>query len=267
MARGRRLQGGNAGGAVRIGDTVRRQTGPWTPAVHRLLQHLHDRGFHGAARPLGVDDRGREVLTFLPGETIGNRRPWPAWVHSDAALVEVAGWLRRYHDAVADFTPTPDAIWREGGRWRQGLIIGHNDAAPYNAAWTDGRLTGFFDWDFAGPVTRDEDLAFTAFAWVPLHSRERVAQEGFTAFEDRPRRLRLFLDTYRWAGAIDDFVTIVQARITTAADGIARIAATGDLVYQRMLDTGIDIALREATIELNDFRTDQSTWRRLMCAQ
>ena len=67
--------------------------------------------------------------------------------------------------------------------------------------------------------------------------------------------MRLFLDTYRWAGAIEEFVTIVQARITTTADGIARIAATGDPAYQRMLDDGIDAALRAATIELNDFRT------------
>jgi hypothetical protein len=39
------------------------------------------------------------------------------------------------------------------------------------------------------------DLAFTAFGWVPLHARHVVAAEGFTAFADRPRRLRLSLDT------------------------------------------------------------------------
>ena len=38
------LDGGNAGGAVRVGDTVRRAAGPWTPAVHALLAHLADHG-------------------------------------------------------------------------------------------------------------------------------------------------------------------------------------------------------------------------------
>jgi thiamine kinase-like enzyme len=35
----------------------------------------------------------------------------------------------------------------------------HNDAAPYNACWNGDGLVGFFDWDFAGPGTRDWDLA------------------------------------------------------------------------------------------------------------
>jgi hypothetical protein len=53
------LDGGNmSGGVVRVGDTVRRPAGPWTPAVHALLDHLHGVGFHGAPRPLGLDDRG-----------------------------------------------------------------------------------------------------------------------------------------------------------------------------------------------------------------
>jgi hypothetical protein len=62
------LGGGNmSSGVVRVGDTVRRPAGPWTPAVHALLTHLHEAGFGGAPRPLGIDDRGREVLTFMPG--------------------------------------------------------------------------------------------------------------------------------------------------------------------------------------------------------
>jgi hypothetical protein len=54
------LSGGNVSdGVVRVGDTVRRPAGPWTPAVHALLTHLHDAGFDAAPRPLGLDDRWR----------------------------------------------------------------------------------------------------------------------------------------------------------------------------------------------------------------
>jgi hypothetical protein len=42
-----RLPGGNLGGAVRVGDTVRREAGPWTPGVAALLQHLESVGFTG----------------------------------------------------------------------------------------------------------------------------------------------------------------------------------------------------------------------------
>ncbi len=67
------LTGGNVSdGVVRVGDTVRRPVGPWTPAVHALLTHLHEVGFRAAPRPLGIDGQGREVLTVVPGNVV-----WP----------------------------------------------------------------------------------------------------------------------------------------------------------------------------------------------
>lgn len=118
------------------------------------------------------------MLSFLPGNAVGTSRPWPAWVRSDDALVQVARWLRTYHAAVVDLDPPVDAVWREGGQWRPGLIVGHNDAAPNNAAWGDqGQLIGFFGWDFAAPVSLEWDLSFTAFAWVPC-TRHLVQTRG-----------------------------------------------------------------------------------------
>ncbi|WP_020670813.1 hypothetical protein [Amycolatopsis nigrescens] len=52
---------------VRIGNTVRRPTGHWTPAVHALLDRLAAAGFTGSPRAHGFDAEGREVLDFLPG--------------------------------------------------------------------------------------------------------------------------------------------------------------------------------------------------------
>lgn len=191
------------------------------------------------------------MLSHLPGNTVGVRRPWPSWVHSDVALAQVARWLRDYHAAVADFVHAADAVWREGGQWQPGLIVGHNDAAPYNAAWDDqGQLVGFFDWDFAAPVSLEWDLAFTAFAWVPLHARHVVEAEGFTNFGDRPRRLRLFLTHYGWAGDLEAFLQTVQTRVLASADGIERTADHGDPAYQRMLAAGVADSLRTAAAQL-----------------
>ena len=251
-----KLTGGNTGGAVRIADTVRRAAGPWTISVHSLLRHLDRAGFTQAPRPLGFDEYGREVLSFLPGNTVGTRRPWPGWVHSDDALVQVARWLRRYHAVVADFVPAAGAVWREGGQWQPGLVLGHNDAAPYNAAWDDhGHLIGFFDWDFAAPVSVEWDLAFTVFAWVPLHARHVVEAEGFTDLADRPRRLRLFLDHYGWSGDLEAFLQVVQARVLASADGIERTAARGDSAYQHMLEVGVADSLRTAAAQLEQDTT------------
>jgi hypothetical protein len=247
------LDGGNTGGAVRAGDTVRRAAGPWTPAVHALLAHLAAKAFTGAPRPLGLDEQGREVLTFLPGETVGSRKPWPAWTHAEDTLDQVALWMRAYHRAVADFVPSPGAVWRPGGTWSPGLIIGHNDTAPYNAAWQRGTLAGFFDWDFAGPAASEWDLAFAAFSWVPLHARHIVAAEGFTDFAARPRRLHRFLRTYGWPATAAEFLEVVQARVKAHANGIRDLAGTGDQVSERLLRQGVADDLEQALAELASF--------------
>jgi hypothetical protein len=77
------------GGAVRIGDTVRRAAGPWPPGAARAPR---GQGFAGAPRPLGYDEQGREVLTYL--ETVGGAKPWPAWAHAPETLERVARWMR-----------------------------------------------------------------------------------------------------------------------------------------------------------------------------
>jgi len=92
------LGGGWEAATVRIGDTVRRRTGRWTPAVHALLRHLESVGFDAAPRVLGVDGQGREVLSFIEGQA-GNY-PLPESLWSDAVLDQTAQLLRRYHDAT-----------------------------------------------------------------------------------------------------------------------------------------------------------------------
>jgi hypothetical protein len=42
-----------------------------------LLQYLQDVGFDRAPRPLGVDDAGREVLSFIEGDV--PIPPFPLW--------------------------------------------------------------------------------------------------------------------------------------------------------------------------------------------
>jgi hypothetical protein len=235
-----------------VGDTVRRAGGPWTPSVHALLAHLAGRGFAGSPRPLGIDEQGREVLTFLAGETVGSARPWPGWVYAEDTLVQVAHWLRGLHQAVADFVPPAEAVWRMGGQWAPGLIIGHNDAAPYNAAWRDGKLAGFFDWDMAGPVPAAWDVAFAAFSWVPLHARHVAAREGFTDFKGRPRRLQLFLAEYGWTGPTPAFLKVVAARIQAHVTSL-RDLAVHDPVFARIVTQGGADDLETALAELAHF--------------
>ncbi len=164
---GTRLVGVNVGGAVRIGGTVRRATGPWTPAVHALLGHLAVAGLAEVPRVFGADERRREVMTYLPGRVLDLE----VETASEVLLADAMRWLRRFHDAVsaADLA----GPWRFAASDRRDTeLVCHNDFAPYNVAVSTSaegeRLVGVFDWDLAGPGTSLEDLALAAWNWVPL---------------------------------------------------------------------------------------------------
>jgi hypothetical protein len=71
------LTGGNMSAVVKVGDTVRRTAGPWSPTVHRLLHHLRNAGVRGVPEPLGVDDQvplTAETNPDTPNVTRAERR-------------------------------------------------------------------------------------------------------------------------------------------------------------------------------------------------
>jgi mutator protein MutT len=209
---GTRLPGGNVGGAVRIGGTVRRPTGPWTPAVHRLLRHLAARGLPAVPQVLGTDARGREVLTYLPGRVVDV----DAELLSGPQLVELGRWARRLHDAVADLVdPGP---WRFFGVDRP-TVIAHNDLAPYNVCFVGDHLVGVFDWDLAGPSTPLLELAMLAWNGIPLFRPLEAA--------DAARRLEVLAAAYDGPVA-GDVLEAVPWRVQLAVDGIREAVAAGD---------------------------------------
>jgi hypothetical protein len=232
------LTGGTLNSVVRVGDTVRRPAGPWTPTVHAVLRHIRDRGFDLAPDPVGVDEAGREILSYIPGATVGWSLPWPDWIWAEDLLVQVGETTARYHRAVADFRPAGSLTWQSGpasvGPYE---LVCHNDLAPYNTVVVGGRLQGVIDWDLAGPGTAVSDLAFVAWQWVPLHAPGVTSFLGWRRPPDRPRRLRLLLDAY---GLDDrtDFIEAVMKRVGYNRDIMIRRAAEGDRAYQALIDQG-----------------------------
>jgi hypothetical protein len=187
------LPGGftNAGRVIRIGDTVRRPWRATTPATKALLEHLERVEFDGAPRFLGADDRGREVLSFIPGDAA--IEPVPAWALSDEALVSVAELLRRYHDAVASFDGTR-LVWPEAVPVPfRGGIVTHNDPNLDNVIFADGHASALVDFDLASPACAAWDVACAARLWAPLRDEQDVPEclRGRTL-----PRLRLFVDAY-----------------------------------------------------------------------
>jgi hypothetical protein len=171
------LPGGtsNSGLVVRLDDTVRRPRARGDAAVHALLRHLEDVGFDGSPRYLGVDDAGREVLTYVEGDV--PIRPYPGWALTDDALASVGRLLRRYHEAVRSFDPSSH-VWGSTvpAAWRGGLVS-HNDPNLDNVVFRDGQAVALIDFDLASPGSSLWDLAIAARLWVPLRDPVDVPPE------------------------------------------------------------------------------------------
>lgn len=255
---GELLAGGRTtAGVVRIGDTVHRPVRRWTTTVHTVLRHLEQAGFALAPRVLGFDDAEREVLSYLEGETVADARPWPEWVSSDEALAQVGSWLRQLHDATVDFVPPDDAVWFAGQQWRPGLVIGHHDAAPYNAVWRRGQLIGFVDWDVAGPSSREFDLAYSALMWVPLLAPGSAWPIDPGPVEDRHRRLHLLLDGYGYGDDRAALRSVIATRARRNAEVTRQLADTGDPVFQALRDQADDLDRAAQQVE----ELPESFWR------
>ncbi len=190
-----KLRGGLVSSPVKVGDTVRRTGGAWTPAIQALLAHLAANGFHYSPKPLGLDEKGREVLEFLPGASV--HRPWIAVLKTDEGLRQVARMVRHYHDVVASFRPPAGVPWRIGPvEMEAGQIIRHGDLGPWNTLWQGERLTGLLDWDLAEPAERIVDVAQMAWYFVPLRGERGWREAGFDVRPDFWHRLEVLCDEY-----------------------------------------------------------------------
>ncbi|MCB2174479.1 MAG: aminoglycoside phosphotransferase family protein [Actinomycetales bacterium] len=180
-------------GLVRVGGTVRRPLGEQADRVHAVLRHLESVGFDGAPRFLGIDERGRETLTFVEGEVAG--RPWPAWVGDDDRAVSVARLLRRLDDALVPLGLPAGASWPEPPPGAPGPhFLGHLDVTPENTVFRDGTAHALIDFDLVRPASRVDEVANLLIwwgAWMPAGDREAAMRAV-----DAAGRGRLLADAY-----------------------------------------------------------------------
>lgn len=189
------LSGGFVNDVVRVGSTVRRSTGTWTPAVHSLLKHLESVGFKESPRVLGIDDRGREILTYVEGTALG-WTDWPAVLLDGDGVQQLGDLLRRYHESVRSFQIPPHAQWRNPLAPKSSEVVRHGDFSPFNTVWSENRVVGVIDWDFAQPGAAISDLAYLAWYAVPFTPDARARMFGFETGLNRASRLEVLCHAY-----------------------------------------------------------------------
>ena len=237
------LSGGNMTAVVRVGDTVRRAAGPWTPTIHAFMRHLRASGFTRIPEPQGLDDQGREIISLLPGAAATYPLPDFAW--SDATLASVAQALRAFHDASVGFTPPADGRWRWPAH-EPAEVVCHNDFAPYNLLFERGRLTAVIDLDVASPGPRVRDVGYAAYRFVPL-TDPRNPDAPYRGLVDQRRRLAAFCAVYGDPGiSPSDVVDAAIEKLRELTAFITDAAAAGDEAQQAVLARGdVDIYRRD----------------------
>jgi hypothetical protein len=95
---------------------------------------------------------------------------------------------------------------------------------------------------------------------VPLHARDVAASEGFTDFDDRPRRLRVLLDAYEYDGSVSDLLVALRARLVDHIRVIEELAHAGDAQFQRLINEGAVSGIERA---LRELKRDTRTYEKL----
>ncbi|MDN0199065.1 phosphotransferase [Streptomyces sp. S.PNR 29] len=175
------LHGGAVSTVVRVGATVRRTPSQRSEYVQDLLRLFERRGWPGAPRFLGTDEKGREVLTHVAGRvplSAGER----AAARTDASLVGVARLVRAFHDVTRGTEAAGDQE-----------VVCHNDLAPKNTVYAvegaEWRPLAVIDWDIAAPGERIHDVAHVCWQYLDLGP-------GVTDVPEAARRIGLICRAY-----------------------------------------------------------------------
>jgi Ser/Thr protein kinase RdoA (MazF antagonist) len=173
-------------GVVRVGDTVRRPPRHSSQLMREVFEHLERAGFDTAPRWLGIDEQGRDVLTWIAGETFVERGRMHPYIDdaservtfSEEQVAAVMRLLRRYHDTFGND------------------VICHGDFGPWNIVWRNGLPFGVFDFDNVYRGDAADDIAYALRMFVSyglagaapaeLVARTRAALQAYGAAFDVP---------------------------------------------------------------------------------
>src|SRR6476619_4111587 len=165
------LPGGASGlRVVRVGDTVRRPLHGNAPFVHALLRHFEAVGFEGAPRFLGIDEEGREILSYVEGRVYPgpDEVDDPVVILGDEHLVSAGRLIRSFHDATAGTALAGAAD-----------VVAHPALGQHNSVFVGTAAKAILD---------------VAHAVWCLRA---VGRQG-GAIEQPARRARLLCDAYGW---------------------------------------------------------------------
>ncbi|WP_312543096.1 phosphotransferase [Enterococcus sp.] len=172
------------------GTKVIRPKKEWSANVHFFLEYLRNNHVEYVPIPLGFDQFGNELLSYLPGEVYDY--PLPTKLLTDKSIISAGKLLKDFHDKGAGFLEylSGDEKWMLSYDMPHEVMC-HSDFAPYNTTTENGIAIGIIDFDTLVPGSRLWDVVYGAYRWVPLYFDDVI-----DITESMHIRLRLFLEAY-----------------------------------------------------------------------
>jgi len=158
---------------VKIGNTVLRTVSTHSPFVHELLNLLRQNNFFAAPQFLGIDDKGREILSYIEGTV-----PKELKYFNNAQLSMAARLIKDFHKATLGSTLAGSCE-----------VICHNDLTPCNTVFVNNMPVAFIDFDAAAPGARIRDLGYAIWQWCDLGNEE-------ISLNQQAERIKVFLVSY-----------------------------------------------------------------------
>ena len=178
---------------VKVGNTVRKEPSENSEFVREVMTILSSNNFQYSPKYLGIDQKGREKMTYIEGEQMNHTE---VTIDLMKQTLEV---LKQFHDILSISELSGD----------QETVL-HTDYAPWNLIVREGKLVGIIDFDKIKPGKRIYDVVYICWNLLDIGSED----SNFTE-EEIFKYLPVLVEAY---GEIEtsDFVDVLlseQSRI------------------------------------------------------
>jgi thiamine kinase-like enzyme len=171
-------------------NMVKRPFEKWSNNIHSLLKHFYKNGL--PVPKIIKTDNQYEYLEYINGELI---HPYK-W--NNELLYELAILVKDLHSFAKSFENNKNMEWKQWYLREIGnpAICSHGDIAPWNVITKGNKITGLIDWEYAGPIDPEIELARVCWLFPQLFDDDLGKLYGLPAPKERAEQVRLITDTY-----------------------------------------------------------------------